>query len=404
MFTPTSESHGRTGIRGRLRSAHLVGREGGGYNAALPDMEPSDRHRLVRRRAAKIAKAAFAVVLLALVYRLVDVDALRKQFGELRTGWPWAMAFLGLLAVNTLISAAKWSVLLRADGIFLPLRTLVGSYLVGSFFNLFLPSSIGGDVYRIADVGRRSKRSAHTAASILFDRLTGFLSIAIYGSLFYVVALRGGWIRPGLRDCVSGSVSGVVRLRGLLYAGLPATAFAALVTLLLLLLWERPAMWLVRLSPPRARAAVDSLLAKIRGSVQAYMRAPGALAMSVVASFWFQANVVLAIYALSRSLHLGLPLEPFWFFVPFISLLEMIPISVFGLGLRDFGYQAFLLSAGMAAGVAGLSDESSAAAAAAALSVLYVALTVLYVSSGGVVYLARSLREPTGDAGTPSVS
>ena len=345
-----------------------------------------------RRRVLQGAKAAVTALLLVAVYRMVDVEALRGQFGHLRTGWPWVLAFLGLLALNTVLSAAKWGALLRADGIRLPLRTLVASYLVGSFFNLFLPSSIGGDVYRIADVGRRSRRAANAAASILFDRLTGFLAIALYGVVAYATALRGGWIRPGLGECLRGAVGGEARVRGILYAALPLAAALALAGMLLLLLqagWVRRAL---RLAPRRARPPLEALADKVLGSVRAYVGAPRALAASVVLSFWFQADVVLAIYALARALHVALPLAPFWFFVPFISLLEMIPVSIFGLGLRDFGYKAFLLSAGLAAGVPALSTEPRAAAAAAALAVLYLALTVVYVSAGGFVYLARSLR------------
>lgn len=345
-----------------------------------------------RRRILQGAKVVITALLLIAVYRMIDLAALREQFGHLRTGWPWALAFLALLTLNTVLSAAKWGALLRADGIQLRLRTLVASYLVGSFFNLFLPSSIGGDVYRIADVGRRSHRSANAAASILFDRLTGFLAIALYGVVFYAVALRSGWIRPGLSECLQGTVSGEARVRGILYAALPLAAALALAAMLLLLVragWVRQAL---RLTPRRIRPALEALADKILGSVRAYVRAPRALVASVVISFWFQANVVLAIHALARALHIGLPLAPFWFFVPFISLLEMIPVSIFGLGLRDFGYKAFLLSAGLAAGVPTLSTEPQAAAAAAALAVLYLALTVLYVSVGGFVYLARSLR------------
>ena len=345
-----------------------------------------------RKRLVQFVKIALTAVLLALVYRKIDVGALKGQFAQLRTGWPWALLFLGLLALNTGISSLKWHALLRADGIPVPVRKLFASHLIGSFFNLFLPSSVGGDVYRIADIGRRSGRTANTTASILFDRLTGFMAIALYGIVFYLLAAKAGWIHPVLPDCLSGAAAGEARLRGVLYAALPLFAFLALLGVLLLLLQERLVRAVLRLVPAKFRPKLESFALKIVSSSRTYLRVRSAWIPSILISFWFQADAILAVYAISRALGLGLPLFPFWFFVPFITLLEMIPISIFGLGLRDFGYKAFFLSVGLSAHVAGLSTEPEATAAAAALAVLYVALTVLYVSFGGILYLLRQFQ------------
>lgn len=348
----------------------------------MPDSVPGTAPK---KRLVKILKIVLTAALLAYVYHKIDLAALRGQLSHLRTGWPWCVAFLALLGLNTLVSSVKWAALLRADGIDLPVRKLFASHLIGSFFNLFLPSSIGGDVYRIADVGRRSSRTANAAASILFDRLTGFLAIALYGIVFYLLSARAGWIHPTLPDCLSGGAAGEARIRGLLYAALPLAAFLALAALLLLLLQERLVRAALRLVPGKLRPKCEAVADKVLGSVQTYVHAPSAWIPCIFLSFWFQANAILAVYTLSRALDLGLPLFPFWFFIPFITLLEMIPISIFGLGLRDFGYKAFFLSAG----VATLASEEQATAAAASLAVLYVALTIAYVSIGGVLYLAR---------------
>ena len=133
-----------------------------------------------------VAKAAVSAVLLILLYRRVDLIALREQ---LRHAQPiWLALFFLLLAANTLISSLKWRLLLAADNLIQPLGRLFASHLTGSFFNLFLPSTIGGDAYRIADIGRHTSGTARTAASILADRLTGFLALALYGLVFSFVS------------------------------------------------------------------------------------------------------------------------------------------------------------------------------------------------------------------------
>lgn len=345
-----------------------------------------------RARILRFAKILLTLVLLFLVYRKIDFSALGSQFSNLQTGWPWALLFLVLLALNTFISSTKWHALLRADGIVVPVPKLFASHLIGSFFNLFLPSSVGGDIYRIADISRRSGRTANTTASILFDRLTGFMAIALYGIVFYFLASQQGWIHPLLPDCLGGTVSGEARLRGLLYAFLPIAAFLALLGVLLLLLQECLIRAFLPIFPKKLRPKLEAFAMGIVSSSRTYLRQPRAWIPAILISFWFQANAILAVYAISRALVLSLPLFPFWFFVPFITLLEMIPISVFGLGLRDFGYKAFFLSVGLSAHVTTLSTEPEATAAAAALTVLYVALTVLYVSFGGILYLRRTLK------------
>ena len=53
--------------------------------------------------------------------------------------------------LNVLASVWRWHLLLEAQHVHVPRRTLFGSFLVALFFNNFLPSNIGGDVIRIRD-------------------------------------------------------------------------------------------------------------------------------------------------------------------------------------------------------------------------------------------------------------
>jgi uncharacterized protein (TIRG00374 family) len=310
-----------------------------------------------------ILKAGVSVGLLALLYHRVDPAALQAQFRQARPAW-LALFYL-LLSSNTLISSMKWRRLLAADGIAQPLGRLFASHLTGSFFNLFLPSTIGGDAYRIADIGRHTARTAHTAASILADRLTGFLALALYGLVFPFVA----------RDAIPHWDG-----RFLL---LPAVALGALAVLLAALVEQA---WLRRIAarlPLRVRKPAMAVLDKILASMRAYTRQPAVWIQCLLLSFVFQFFAILAAYSLGRAIRLDVPLLPFCFFVPFISLMEMIPISVFGIGLRDTGYVWFMLAVGRSR------------ADAAALSVLYVAATLLYVSIGGLLFVCRRQARPS---------
>jgi len=303
-----------------------------------------------------LIKLGVTLGLLALLYRRIDVPKFAGRLGEIR--WSWVGVFWLILLVNTAISTVKWRALLRADGIRLSYRTLFSSQLIGSFFNMFLPSTIGGDAYRIVDVSQRSARTANTVASVIADRLSGFLALALYGLILFPV-FRSRY-NPDPRLFL-----------------LPATAFAGLMVVVLAL-WEqallrRIAGWL----PQRFRAKLEKPLDALLASMRVYGSQPRVMLTMALISFMFQFFAILAVYSISRAAGLAIPLLPFGFFVPFITLMEMIPISIFGIGLRDVGYVWFMHS------VAHSSDD------AAAMSLLYVAATVIYVSLGGLLYLAK---------------
>ena len=92
-----------------------------------------------------------------------------------------SLGYLGVVGcivlVNIVLSSLKWRILLLSDQINIPLSKLVVSYVIGSFFNVFLPSTIGGDSYRIYDIMRQSGQGVRTAASVFADRLSGFIAL-----------------------------------------------------------------------------------------------------------------------------------------------------------------------------------------------------------------------------------
>jgi uncharacterized protein (TIRG00374 family) len=314
----------------------------------------------MRRRLFLLAKLLVSAGLLWLLYRRVDLAALRAQLRGTRPAG--LAAFFLLLAANTLLSSLKWRLLLAADGIRQPLGRLFASHLTGAFFSLFLPTTIGGDIYRVADIGRHSARTLNTAASILADRLMGFMALAVYGLVFPLAARRA---MPGWNS------------RFLL---LPALALAGLTAAAAVLRKRRLLRRLAAPLPPRLRPRAARALETLADSIDAYARAPAVWIGGMGISFVFQFNAILAVFSLARALGLDVGLLPCCCFVPFITLMEMIPVSIFGIGLRDTGYVWFLTSLGRTP------------ADAAALSLLYVSATLVYVSLGGVIFICRNSR------------
>ncbi len=82
-----------------------------------------------------------------------------------------------------LASAWRWGLLLGAQGVEVPARTLTGSFLVATFFNNFLPSNIGGDVIRIADTARPAGSKTLATTVVLVDRGIGLLGLVLLAAV-----------------------------------------------------------------------------------------------------------------------------------------------------------------------------------------------------------------------------
>lgn len=320
-----------------------------------------------------VLKMAVSAALLWFLYSKQDIGRLREAAAN--ADWRWLAFAYGLMILNTVVSAAKWRILLAADSIRMPFASLWASYLIGSFFNLFLPSTIGGDAYRIADVGRRTGKTARAAASILSDRITGFFALSVYG---FAASLL---VRP------------LVPRWNNWFVLPPLAAMGALLGVGIVLCNPSAVGFFCRFVPVRGlRSKVAATAGKIADAMGATIRRPSVLLRALALSFLFQFDLMLAVWAITRAIPpsiipAAVPFATFFLFVPLKTFLEMIPVSVFGLGLRDFGYALFMF----AVGVAATRDDTIAAGLISALEVI---LTFLYVLPGGAVFVFRPKAAP----------
>lgn len=318
----------------------------------------------MKRALKTILKLAVTALLLYLLYaRRIDGRAFGAALRGIR--WTWTVPFFAILFANTALSAQRWRLLLCSDGVDIPLRKLVASYWISSFFNFFLPSNIGGDVYRIADVGRKSGRAVGSLASVFADRLCGFLALSLMGFLFPLAGLR---LVPPER-------------RALLLV--PLAAFLGFLALAALLWQRRILLFCVRALPGRLRTAAERLLGSFFSSVSAYGRRPRVLAAAFGISLLFQLLVFVAVWCVCRALSIPVSLAECCIFVPFACLLEAVPLAINGIGLRDAGYAVFFAAVSLA------ERGTDPATAAAALSLCYMALTLAYAAGGGLLFLHR---------------
>lgn len=315
-----------------------------------------------------IVKLTVSGTLLFFLYRQTPITDIRESFADCNLFLLVPVFFI--LLANTVLSACKWKILLHADAIDIPLPKLVTSYLIGGFFNNFLPSNIGGDSYRIYDIMHKSREGVRSAASVFADRLTGFLalvSLSLISSVFVAIKLNS-----------------------------PLVIFLPLLIMILLflalfMLWRQtPIRWMLQVST-LDRFAILNQGAEKFFTAFAHYGADYRIVLRVMSlSFLFQFSVIFAVYLMAVALHAEVAFLFFPAFVPLIVLMEAIPLSVNGIGIRDAGYVFFF-------GLAGMTDIQTRS-----LAILFLAMTLLYSLIGGVLFLSRIVAGwKTVDKGQP---
>jgi uncharacterized protein (TIRG00374 family) len=299
-----------------------------------------------------VAKLLVSGLLLGLLAWRVDPGRLLDTVRALPL-WVF-LASLCLYAVGYVLSTLRWQGLLAAEGLRLPLARLILLYFEGAFFNLFLPSLIGGDIFRGYAIYKLTRHDA-AVASILVDRLSGF------AALMGIAVLALGLAHPGVGDV---QVTVMILAVTLVFVAVVATLSSPRLSALASALLSR--LGLARFQP-RLHGMVQSL--------QRYRGHRGALGQALLLSAALQALIILVYYLIGRSLGLAVPLGYFFLYVPLITVLAMLPISVAGLGVREGGVVYFFAKVGVDGG------------SALGMSLIWFSLTALVSSLGGLALL-----------------
>jgi hypothetical protein len=267
------------------------------------------------RRAALVARILLSAVALVLVVRLVSGREILAALAGARPAW--IAAALCCVALDRVAMAAKWGLLLAAQGVARPLGALVRSYFVATFYGSFLPTGVGGDAIRIMQVSGGKERALEVTASVVMERLIGLIATAA------LVALTvGGFVVGARRDLLP--LLGLALAAVLLGVGGLALALHG--------------PWHDRLPAPLARFAA---------TFRAYRGREGVLARFFGWSFLEQLIPVVAVYCMAQALRYDLGVLVFLLVIPLDLFVSRIPISVDAIGIREGLYVALFGPAGL---------------------------------------------------------
>ncbi len=312
-----------------------------------------------------LLKVSVTVVGLYLVMSKLDARAIWALIKDIEPGWMVLGAVL--IALSLPLRSFRWHIVLHGVGSSIRFGRLVELYLVGSFFNAFLPSGLGGDVVRAAEAAQ-DVDSGVAVSTVMIDRLSGLMAM-------FLMALAVLPFRPeGFPSqvaatiatiCVVGLIGGIALADGRLFH------------------------LLTQFLPAGVRAAGDGFLDRLTRSIKlcSWRALVGALLVSVAFNLlqmgWWAAS--------GLALGLMIPFGYYLIIVPILALALLVP-SIGGLGVRE--NLAPLLFNG-----AGISPEQ-----AVALTLLVFGLERVASLLGAPVYLASIIRGAHRQPGSTDVS
>ncbi len=302
-----------------------------------------------------VFKFLLSFFLLYYLLRRTNLEAIGIAFKS--TNYFWVLCAFLLHLSGYLFSILRWQLLLSAQKIKVPLPKLLSSYIVGTFFNNLLPTTIGGDTVRAYDTVRYSHNAVKSFMVVLVERTTGVMALVAIATAALLFEIK-------------------------IIGNIPLIWISVLVLLILI-------FGLILVIQPKAAEKIGRLfnlplLNKIKlkakeahQAITVYKKEKKRFWGNMLYALLLQINVILHYYFISRAL--GLDINPIHFFliIPIITVILMVPVSINGIGVRENIFVIFLSKLG------------ADAAGAVTLSWIAYGMVVIWGVIGGFIYAFR---------------
>jgi hypothetical protein len=243
--------------------------------------------------------------------------------------------------------------LLRVQEIRIASSSLLKALLIGAFFNQLLPTSVGGDAYSMWYISRRGCRLSSVVATVLLNRVLGVAAMCI-------LVLAGCLLNPDWLVQIPGLGVGVaVVAAGLLVGGI-------------LMLRMRPP----GVEPEEGRWGVRRKWFLLVTAFYRLRSHRSAIAVAMLCSIVLQIEIVVQYWLFGVSLGVNLAFVRFLVAVPLVTLAAMAPISLNGIGVREWVMIWICVPLGIA--------ESDAAV----MALLFFCGNLAYAAVGAVLFAA----------------
>ena len=328
------------------------------HNLSFATGEPVKRRAISLRG---LVQVAIGVGALALVIYRADAGRLLEAIKATRLSL-LPLAVIATVLVNWMM-AYRWGLVLGVRGHHIKTHRLFVYYLIGIFFMNFVPGGgVSGDVARLIYVDREVRDKAFVLSTLVYERMVGLFTLLLIGF---------GATVAGRSHLPEGRV---------FYVGEAVLAVAFLASTMLMsdYLSSRLAT-LAREIGKRVRLErIGAAVSRTLEAISELRRHKKMLAQTVIVSVMIRIVWGLACFVVAQAMGLPLSLAVVIAFVSLVDLIRMLPISVGGLGVREWAVIVLFAEAG-------IGREQ-----ALMFSFLAFAPILLNAIAGGVLYIARA--------------
>jgi uncharacterized protein (TIRG00374 family) len=274
---------------------------------------------------------------------------------------------LNLLRV--FMSGYRWKILLRVKNIEVDMSTLSKIYFVGIFFNMFLPTALGGDAVRVYYLWRLTGEKVEATSSVVIERVIGFFALGLI--------------------CLGAIVLSLDEIRGFKQSGSIALLCTVYLISIVMFFNKRIMEWvfclLRRLPMKRLVEKIERFYMSLWGFLERKNVVINALIISLLYQLAWLVGVMLI------GIGIGIRIDPMRYFVflPIVMVATMIPMSINGIGIREAAFVILF-------GLAGVPVSSSVL-----LSFLAFSMAIILGILGGIVYGISDLSKKTTIIETP---
>ncbi len=294
----------------------------------------------IKRLSKFLFRVGVSIALFFWLFTRMDSSALFSAFKAISLK-AYLIAFLMYL-LSQFISSLRWFIISKSldfPGTFLK---YLKYYFVGMYFNLFLPTGVGGDLLKILYLTKEKPQKLKATYTIIMDRTLGLAAMFVLGGISIY------FIHQTLPDHIA--------------LFLKSSAIIILLTILTL----RPLYYLLRTLFSDFVLKNETLFYFLKNTT------PTISAFSL--SLMLQALGMGAVAILGNGMNLGIESSYYFSVFPIVALAIILPISFNGIGVREGGFIYFL-------GLRGIPQEK-----ALTLSLSFFSIQVISSLLGGLVY------------------
>lgn len=336
------------------------------------DVKLADNHRGLNLRG--VAQVFVGVGALALVVMRSDAHGLVEALKNTRVAYlPLAVA--ASFAVTWLM-AYRWGTILAASGLHFKTGRLFLYYLIGVFFTSFVPGGgVSGDVARLIYVDREVRDKALVLSTVVYERLVGVFTLLLMG------------LAATLMTRAARQTDRVIYVS----EGVLALAFIAIALLMSGYVSSRLARLIRKMGRRTRTVRIAEAAARTLESISELRRDGALLFRTSIISILIRIVWSLGCYVVAWSMGLPIGVLSLFAFISLVDLIRLMPISVGGLGVREWTVIVLFASVG-------ITREQ-----ALTFSILAFAPVYLNAILGGILYISRA-RLRRADHSSPTLA